>query len=71
MLNILGEFAILVELSIKDLYSLNFVKSGMGSRAMSFDLQIGYIYLILPISFMFMFLVSVELLINLFKKILN
>tara|TARA_B100001250_G_scaffold107073_2_gene90275 strand:- start:2442 stop:2942 length:501 start_codon:yes stop_codon:yes gene_type:complete len=52
-------------------HSLNFVKSGMGSRAMSFDLQIGYVYLILPISFMFMFLVSVELLINLFKKILN
>jgi UDP-N-acetylmuramyl pentapeptide phosphotransferase/UDP-N-acetylglucosamine-1-phosphate transferase len=52
-------------------HSLNFVKSGMGSRAMSFDLQIGYVYLILPISFMFMFLVSVELLINLFKKIFN
>ena len=52
-------------------HSLNFVKSGMGSRAMSFDIQIGYVYLILPISFMFMFLVSVELLINLFKKRFN
>ena len=51
--------------------SLNFVKSGMMARAYSFDLQIGYIYLILPISFFFMFLVSIELLLNKFKKFFN
>ena len=51
--------------------SLNFVKSGMMARAYSFDLQIGYIYLILPISFAFMFLVSIELLIKKFKKLLT
>ena len=49
--------------------SLNFVKSGMMARAYSFDLQIGYIYLILPISFAFMFLVSIELLIKKFKNL--
>ena len=49
--------------------SLNFVKSGMMARAYSFDLQIGYIYLILPISFSFMFLVSIELLIKKFKNL--
>ena len=51
--------------------SLNFVKSGMMARAYSFDLQIGYIYLVLPISFSFMFLVSIELLLNKFKKFFN
>ena len=51
-------------------HSLDFVKSGMYARAYSFDLQIGYIYLILPISFTFMFLVSIELLINRIKKLL-
>ena len=51
--------------------SLNFVKSGMMARAYSFDLQIGYIYLVLPISFFFMFLVSIELLLNKFKKFFN
>ena len=51
--------------------SINFVKSGMMARAYSFDLQIGYIYLILPISFIFMFLVSIELLLNKIKKLIN
>ena len=51
--------------------SLNFVKSGMMARAYSFDLQIGYIYLVLPISFIFMFLVSIEFLLNKFKKLFN
>ena len=51
--------------------SLNFVKSGMMARAYSFDLQIGYIYLILPISFTFMFLVSIELILTRLKKLFN
>jgi TRAP-type transport system small permease protein len=51
--------------------SLNFVKSGMMARAYSFDLQIGYIYLVLPISFTFMFLVSIELILTKFKKLFN
>ncbi len=48
--------------------SLSFVQSGMGARAYSFDLQIGYIYLILPISFTYMFLVSIEHLLTRIKR---
>ena len=48
--------------------SLSFVQSGMGARAYSFDLQIGYIYLILPISFTCMFLVSIEHLLTRIKR---
>ena len=52
-------------------YSLNFVETGMFARAYSFDLQIGYIYLILPISFTFMFLVSIELITNHLEKLIS
>ena len=48
--------------------SLSFVQSGMGARAYSFDLQIGYIYLILPISFTCMFFVSMEHLLTRIKR---
>lgn len=51
-------------------HSLNFVKTGMGARAYSFDLQIGYIYLILPISFAYMFLISIEHLLNRCRNLL-
>ena len=42
----------------------------MGARAYSFDLQIGYIYLILPISFTCMFLVSIEHLLTRIKRLI-
>ena len=51
--------------------SLSFVQSGMGARAYSFDLQIGYIYLILPISFTYMFLVSIEHLLTRIKSFIT
>ncbi|SVA58666.1 uncharacterized protein METZ01_LOCUS111520 [marine metagenome] len=51
--------------------SLSFVQSGMGARAYSFDLQIGYIYLILPISFTYMFLVSIEHLLTRIKRFIT
>jgi len=42
----------------------------LGARAYSFDLQIGYIYLILPISFTCMFLVSMEHLLTRIKRLI-
>jgi len=75
-----GRFLILFEMIIHILIllfiinffyqSLSFVQSGMGARAYSFDLQIGYIYLILPISFTCMFLVSIEHLLTRIKRLI-
>ena len=47
------------------------IETGMFARSYSFDLQIGYIYLILPISFTFMFLVSIELITNHLEKLIS